>query len=85
MKVLGQFTGTLSSKDKQVNEPVYVIRGLQAQPLALFTPRKVPIPMRAKDREELDRMKKAGGSSKRSQSPHRGAQEWWWCQNKAEQ
>ena len=35
MKVLGQFTGTLSSKDKQVNEPVYVIRGLRTNLLGL--------------------------------------------------
>ena len=118
MKVLGQFTGTLSSKDKQANEPVYVIRGLWtnllvfpaitalklvarvdatssteqqdwlvqypslfkglgnlgdeysiklqegAQPHALFTPRKVPIPMRVKVKEELDHMEKAGIISK---------------------
>ena len=118
MKVLGQFTGTLSSKDKQVNEPVYIIQGLQtnllglpaitvlklisridatssteqqdwlaqypsrfkglgnlgdeysikmdegAQPHALFTPRKVPIPMRAKIKEKLDRMEKARVISK---------------------
>ena len=35
MKVLGQFTGTLLSKDKQTNEPVYVIRGLRTNLLAL--------------------------------------------------
>ena len=35
MKFLGQFTGTLSSKDKQVNEPVYVIRGLRTNLLGL--------------------------------------------------
>ena len=35
MKVLGQFTGTLSSKDKQANEPVYVIRGLRTNLLGL--------------------------------------------------
>ena len=118
MKVLGQFTGTLSSKDKRVSEPVYVIQGLRtnllglpaitalklvsrinatssteeqdwlaqypslfkglgnlgdeysikiregAQPHALFTPRKVPILMRAKVREELDRMERAGVISK---------------------
>ena len=138
MKVLGQFTGTLSSKDKQVNEPVYVIRGLRtnllglpaitvlklvsridamstteqqgwllqhpslfkglgnlgdeysiklregARPYALFTPWKVPLPMRAKVKEELDRMEKTG-VSQRSQRPHRGVQEWWSYQSKAEQ
>ena len=118
MKVLGQFTGTLSSKDKQAKEPVYVIRELRtnllgllaitalklvarvdatssteqqdwlaqypslfeglgnlgdeysiklqegAQPHALFIPWKVPIPMRVKVKEELDRMEKAGVISK---------------------
>ena len=35
MKALGQFTGTLLSKDKQVNEPVYVIQGLRTNLLGL--------------------------------------------------
>ena len=35
-----------------------------AQPHGLFTPQKVPIPMRAKVKEELDRMEKAGVISK---------------------
>ena len=35
-----------------------------AQSHALFTPQKVPIPMRAKVHEELDRMERAGVISK---------------------
>ena len=120
LKVLGQFSSTLSHKGEASKQTIFVVQGLQrnllslpaikslqlvsqvdaiasnnyevpkrftplfhglgdledlydiklkedAQPLAIFTPRNMPIPLRAKVKEELDRMESAGVISRVSQ------------------